>query len=133
MMNVNSHFVTLGYVHSLAYLYRSLIRPAWGGGANLCFPPCWCVVNLFPSSASDFSPHGYEVISSIAWPSSIEVPKMLTTVISNIVSEGFDKCEVIPNHQGPTKLKRVFCQDYEIFGLLNICFITRWPAVIILK
>ena len=26
-----------------------------------------------------------------------------------LVSEGFDKCEVIPDHQGPTKLKVVFC------------------------
>ena len=26
-----------------------------------------------------------------------------------LVSEGFDKCEVIPDHQGPTKLKPVFC------------------------
>ena len=26
-----------------------------------------------------------------------------------LVSEGFDKCEVIPDHQGPTLLKLVFC------------------------
>ena len=25
-----------------------------------------------------------------------------------LISEGFDKCEVIPDHQGPTKLKLVF-------------------------
>ena len=37
---------------------------------------------------SDFSQHGYKVIGSIPWPSSVKVPK-----ISNIVSEGFDKCE----------------------------------------
>ena len=53
--------------------------------------------------------------------------------MSNIVWEGFDKCEVIPDRQGPTKLKLVFCKDYEIFSLLNICFITRWLVVIILK
>ena len=47
---------------------------------------------------------------------------------SNIVWEGFDKCEVIPDRHGPTKLKRVFCKDYEIFSL-NVCFITRWPAL----
>ena len=50
------------------------------------------------------------------------------SLISNIVSEGFDECEVIPDRQCPTKLKRVFCWDYEIFGLLDICFITRWPV-----
>ena len=53
-------------------------------------------------------------------------------LISNILWEGFDKCKVIPDRHGPTKLKRVFCYDYEIFSL-NVCFITRWPAVIILK
>ena len=42
------------------------------------FPPCWSVVNLFPSSVSDFSPHGYEVIGSVARPSSVKVPKTLT-------------------------------------------------------
>ena len=52
--------------------------------------------------------------------------------ISNIVCEGFDKCEVIPDRHGPTKLKRVFCQDYQIFSL-NVCFITRWPAIVIWK
>ena len=40
--------------------------PAKVGGANLCFRPCRSVVNLFQSSMSDFSPHGYEVIGSIA-------------------------------------------------------------------
>ena len=52
--------------------------PCLRSGANLSFPPCWSVVNLFPSSVSDFSPHGYEVIGSVARPSSVEVPKMLT-------------------------------------------------------
>ena len=41
--------------------------------------------------------------------------------------------EVIPDHQGLTKLKLVFCWDYVIFSLLNVCFISRWPVVIILK
>ena len=27
-----------------------------------------------------------------------------------LVSEGFDKCEVIPDHQGPTKLKLVLLE-----------------------
>ena len=54
-------------------------------------------------------------------------------LVSNIVSEAFDKTEVIPDRQGPTKLKLVFRQDYEIFSLLNVYFITRWPVVIILK
>ena len=49
------------------------------------------------------------------------------------MSEGFDKCEVIPDHQGPTKLKLVFCWDYEIFSLLHVCFIIRWPVAIVLK
>ena len=59
-------------------------------------------VNLFMRSVSAF-PHGYEVVCSVAQPSSVKVP--------NIGSEGFDKCEVIPDpdRQGPTKLKLVFC------------------------
>ena len=50
------------------------------GGTNLCFPPYWSVVNLFPISVSDFSPHGYyEVIGSVAQPSSVKIPKTLTS------------------------------------------------------
>ena len=44
--------------------------------ARICFPPCWSIVNLFPSSVSDFSSHGYEVIGSVARPSSVEVPNV---------------------------------------------------------
>ena len=40
---------------------------------------------------------------------------------------------MIPDRQGPTKLKRVFCCDYEIFSFLYISFITEWPALIILQ
>ena len=57
----------------------------------------------------------------------------MTLTTSNIVLEGFDKCEMIPDRQGPTKLNLVFCQNCEIFSLLNICFITRWPVIIVFK
>ena len=55
-----------------------LISTAKVGGANLCFPPCWIVVSLFLRSVSAFDPHGYEVIDSVAQPSSVKVPKTLT-------------------------------------------------------
>ena len=51
-------------------------------GANLYFPPCWIVVNLFLRSVSAFSLHGYEVMGSVAQPSSVNVRKTLT-VVSN--------------------------------------------------
>ena len=50
-------------------------------------------VNLLLTSVSAFSPHGYEVMASVAQPSSVNVPKTLT-----LVSKGFHKCEVIPDH-----------------------------------
>ena len=61
------------------------------------------VVNLFLRSVSAFSPHGYEVMGSVAQPSSINH----INSGFKLVSEGFDKYEVIPDHQGPTKLKRL--------------------------
>ena len=54
--------------------------PRLEGGANLCFPPCWIAVNLLLRSVSAFSPHGYEVIGSVAQPSSVNVSKTLTLV-----------------------------------------------------
>ena len=62
-------------------------------------------VNLFLRSVSAFSPRGYEVIGSVAQPSSVKVP--------NIVSEGFDKCEVFLIVKVQKKQELVFCLDFQ--------------------
>ena len=64
-----------------------LIRTSLVGSANLCFSPCWIVVNLFLSSVSDFSPHGYEVIGLVAQPWSLKTPKTLTLYQKALINE----------------------------------------------
>ena len=64
-------------------------------------------VNLFPSSVSDFSPHGYQVIGSVARSSYLKVPKISTNFKHYIRRFCDVRCEVISDHQGPLKLKRV--------------------------
>ena len=96
-----------------------LIRPAQVGGANLCFPPCWIVVNLFLRSVSAFSPHAFS-LRGHGLGCTAFVCQRFKDINSGfkLVSKGFDKYEVIPDHQSPIKLKLVFCQD-KIFSLLH--------------
>ena len=64
----------LGVLHVPLVINSPRLRRAnYVGGANLCFP-----LSSISFRVSDFCPHGYEVIGSVARPSSVEVAKTLT-------------------------------------------------------